>query len=186
MTASALYGLGSGYGAILADPPWAFKTYSATHVTPHRTEKDHYGTMGLNDIKALPVRELAAANCALFLWVVDSHLDAAFEVGKAWGFDYKTRAFEWLKITNDWSAYRISMGYWTRKQSESCLLFTRGSPRRKDKGVRQIIEAPIREHSRKPDETYRRIERLVDGPYCELFATRYWPGWDAWGDELPL
>lgn len=180
----------AAYGAILADPPWAFKTYSGDNTIPHRKANyfsavDWYPTMIAEELLRLPVSWLAAPDCALFLWVVDSHLDFGIELGKAWGFSYKTRAFEWLKTTNNGDGYRISMGYWTRKQSESCLLFTRGKPRRLSKGVRQIIEEPIRQHSRKPDDIYRRIERLVAGPYCELFATRRWPGWSGWGRDYP-
>ena len=170
------------YGAISADPPWSFRTYGGDDVTPHRTAEDHYSVMSLADLAKLPVKHLALPDCVLFLWVVDSHLDAGIEMGKAWGFNYKTRAFEWYKLKNDRTGYAMGMGYWTRKETESCLLFTRGSPRRLSKGVRQIIEEPRREHSRKPDEIYRRIERLVAGPYCELFSTQtYPPGWDKWG-----
>lgn len=172
------------YGAILADPPWAFRSWGGDDATPHRTETDHYRVQHTAWIANLPVGTLAARDCALFMWVIDSHLNVALAVGRAWGFDYKTRAFEWLK-TGANGGYRIGMGYWTRKQTESCLLFTRGSPRRVGKGVRQIIEAPRREHSRKPDETYERIEALVEGPYCELFARRRRQGWDAWGDQVP-
>ena len=186
MTLPVFSGLLAGsYGAILCDPPWSFLTYSGHTVTPHRAATDWYETMKLADLQALPVASLAAKDCALFLWVVDSHLDVGIDLAKSWGFKYKTRAFEWLKSTKSGNGYRISMGYWSRKQSESCLLFTRGSPRRLSKGVRQIIEEPIREHSRKPDEIYRRIEKLVAGPYCELFAKYRWPGWDGWGDEYP-
>lgn len=178
-------GLTTGsYGAVLADPPWPFRIYSGTDNTPHRTEEDHYAVMSIDDLRGLPVAQLAAPDCALFLWVVDAQLHRAIEVGNAWGFLYKTRAFEWLKTKQSSDGYRIGMGYWTRKQSESCLLFTRGKPRRLDKGVRQIIEEPIREHSRKPDEAYNRIERLVSGPYCELFARHHHCGWDSWGDDL--
>lgn len=181
----SFHGLRSGfYRALLCDPPWAFRTYSGHSTTPHRTATDHYPVMSVHDIAALPVGDLAVSDCALFLWVVDSHFPYAFGIANAWGFEYKTRAFEWLKTTNDGLAFRMSLGYWTRKESESCLLFTRGSPRRKSKGVRQVIEAPRREHSRKPDEQYERIEALVDGPYCELFAKYHRPGWDSWGDEL--
>lgn len=179
-------GLSPGsYGALLIDPPWAFKTFGGDNTTPHRAATDWYPTMSMADLHLLPIRSLCATDCAMFLWVVDSHLDVAIDLGKAWGFKYKTRAFEWLKSTKDGTSYRISMGYWTRKQTESCLLFTKGTPRRRDKGVRQIIEEPIREHSRKPDEAYRRIERLVAGPYCELFATHYQRGWDGWGRDYP-
>jgi N6-adenosine-specific RNA methylase IME4 len=76
------------------------------------------------------------------------------------------------------------MGYYTRQQTELCLLATRGKPAVRDRGVRQLIIAPRREHSRKPDEQYERIERLVDGPYLEMFARQKWPGWDSWGNEV--
>jgi len=171
------HGLGR-YGAILADPPWSFRTYGGDDTTPHRTAIEPYPVMSVDDIAALPVGNLAARDCALFLWVVDPLLDVGIQVGKGWGFTYKTRAFEWDKST-------IGMGYWTRKEGESCLLFTRGSPPRLDKGVRQFIREPRRRHSRKPDEVYRRIERLVAGPYVELFATQQWPGWDGWGRDYP-
>lgn len=196
MTLPVFHGLDTGsYGVILADPPWPFRIYSGTDNTPHRTEEDHYQTMSIEGLMQIPVARLAAPDCALFMWVVDAQLHRAIELGNAWGFLYKTRAFEWIKTKKDVEIrddggyaevdYRMGMGYWTRKQTESCLLFTRGSPRRLDKGVRQIIAAPIREHSRKPDEAYRRIERLVAGPYVELFATRRWPGWHGWGLDYP-
>jgi N6-adenosine-specific RNA methylase IME4 len=89
------------------------------------------------------------------------------------------------------------MGYWTRANSEPCLLFTKGSPKRKSKSVKQIvldwiggmfdtetIATPIQAHSQKPDAVYSRVEALVDGPYCELFARRPYAGWDCWGNEV--
>jgi N6-adenosine-specific RNA methylase IME4 len=167
---------GMSYGAILCDPPWAFKTYSGTHTTPHRGVQDHYATMTVSGLKSIPVRDWAAKNCALFMWVVDSHLPGGIGLATAWGFEFKTIAFVWDKS-------KIGMGYWTRKQSEVCLLFTCGKPSRLSKGVRQIIRAPRREHSRKPDEIYSSIESLVCGPYLEMFARQQWPGWDSWGDE---
>ena len=170
------------YGAILMDPPWAFKTFSGNHTTPHRCPEDHYETMALHEIAGLPVPDLAAKNCALFMWVVDSHLAETMDLIRVWGFTYKTIGFVWQKQTAT-GIPRIGMGYWTRKQNEVCLLATRGRPPRNDKGVRQLIQAPRREHSRKPDEIYGRIEALVGGPYLEMFARQQWPGWDSWGDE---
>lgn len=170
------------FGCVLADPPWAFKTWSGKTGTPHRTANDHYVTTVTTDLKTIPVGDVVAKDCALFMWVVDSHIVEAIELGHAWGFTLKTRAFTWRKITAAGAA-RIGMGYWTRKQTEMCLLFTRGKVKRKDKGVREIIDAPRREHSRKPDEQYDRIERLVDGPYLELFARQAWQGWTAWGNQ---
>lgn len=171
------------YGCILADPPWAFKTFNnKSGTTPHRGAEDHYGVMPTADIAALPIGELAARDCALFMWVVDSHLPDAFKVAEGWGFQFKTRAFTWRKLTSTGVA-KIGMGYWTRKQTEMCWLFTKGKPARIGKGVREIIDAPRREHSRKPDEQYERIQALVGGPYLEVFARQQWPGWDVWGNQ---
>jgi len=183
------------YGVILADPAWAFRIYAGRDETPHRTAEDHYQTMGLDALAQLPVRAIAAKNCALFMWAVGSHLDQAVALGEAWGFSYITDAFYWAKqrlyhatqldmFTGDVAAPKMGFGYWTRKQVEPCLLFTRGDPKRLSKGVRQFHAEPPREHSRKPDEIRRRIEQLVAGPYAELFARERAPGWDAWGNEI--
>lgn len=172
------------YGVVLLDPPWSFKTYTGKG-TPHRTEVDHYETMTIEEMTQLPVGEIAAKDCALFMWVIDSHLDQAVELARAWGFKYKTRAFTWRKLTKTGKA-AIGMGYWTRKQTEMCWLFTRGKPKRLSKGVREIIDAPRRRHSEKPDEQYAQIEALVGGPYLEMFARKTHPGWHSWGDQVGL
>jgi N6-adenosine-specific RNA methylase IME4 len=113
------------------------------------------------------------------------------ELIRAWGFEYKTCAFSWMKahagqiemFRDDFDAL-MGMGYWTRANNEVCLLATRGKPKRLNADVRQGIIAPRREHSRKPDGIHERIERLVAGPYVELFARATRPGWDAWGNEV--
>lgn len=171
------------FGVILADPPWSFKTWSGKRGTPHRTANDHYATTETHALCDIPVRDVAANDCALFMWVVDSHIGEAIDLGRAWGFDIKTKAFTWVKTTKA-GIPKIGMGYWTRKQTEICLMFTRGKPKRRDMGVRELIMAPRREHSRKPDEQYSRIDRLVAGPYLELFARQAWPGLAAWGNEV--
>lgn len=180
------------FGCILADPPWHFKAYDKNAGgTPHRTEADHYATVTVDEMKKWPVAELAAKDCALAMWVIGSHLDQAIELGRAWGFRYVTDLFVWVKSgKKDPQSRPISMGYWSRKQTETCLLFTKGSPKRLDAGVRQLIEGddhliyePKREHSRKPDDQYSRLERLVNGPYLELFARTHRPGWEAFGNE---
>ncbi len=191
---AALPSVEGGYGCILADPPWAFDAYSGDGGTPHRTAEDHYRTMPLSEIQALDIGSIAAKDCALFMWVVGSHLVQSIDLARAWGFEFKTDAFYWVKqrlhqadqidlFTNDIAEPRIGFGYWSRKQVEPCLLFTRGSPRRLGKGVRQVIVEPRREHSRKPDCQYERIEGLVAGPRLELFARHKRPGWDAWGNQ---
>jgi N6-adenosine-specific RNA methylase IME4 len=165
-----------GFGAILCDAPWSFRTYSNDNVAPARG-KQPYSVMSIDDIKALPVAECAAKDCLLFMWTVSHLQQPAFEVAESWGFKPVSVAFIWNKG-------RMGMGYWTRQEAEICHLFKRGKPRRLSKGVRQTITAPRREHSRKPDETYGRIEQLVAGPYLELFARQAWPGWDSWGNQV--
>lgn len=170
------------FACILADPPWAFRTFSGKHGTPHRSAEDHYVTTETVDLARLPVASVAAKDAALFMWVVDSHLPDALALGRAWGFEFKTCAFVWVKSkAGGWP--HVGMGYWTRKQTEQCWLFTRGSPRRLNKGVEQIIHCPRGAHSAKPDLQYDAIEALVAGPRLELFARSAAPGWTAWGNE---
>lgn len=167
------------YGCVLADPPWLFRTYShpVEGRVPQRAMQQHYKVEHTDDLALLPVRQITAPNCALFMWVVGSHFEHAINIAHAWGFNFKTTAFVWRKPS-------IGMGYWTRKRTETCLLFTRGKPKRLSAGVDELIEAPRREHSRKPDEQYERIEKLVAGPYVELFARQRRDGWDAFGNEV--
>jgi N6-adenosine-specific RNA methylase IME4 len=172
------------YGAILADPGWHFATWSKKG----RGRSPKYRTMSVAEIAALPVVELAAPDCVLFLWATWPLMPAAFHVVEAWGFKYKTCAFTWLKADPDRCPVLPFMGngYWTRANVEVCLLAVRGRPQRLHADVRQAIVAPRRAHSQKPDEIYGRIERLVAGPYCELFARTRRKNWAAWGDELPM
>ena len=133
----------------------------------------------------MAVAQLAADDSALFLWGVWPELDGAREVIKAWGFDYKTAGFVWIKtVSEENDALFTGMGYWTRANSEPCLIATRGSPTRMARDVHQIVIAPVGEHSVKLEEVRRRIERLLIGPYLELFARRPVKGWTVWGQEL--
>lgn len=178
----ALVENGEKYSVIYADPPWEFKVYSGKGKM--RSAERHFDTMTLADIAALPVEALAADNCALFLWAVMPELPGALELIKAWGFTYKTAAFTWVKQNRSGAGLFTGMGYWTRANSELCLLATRGSPMRLAMDVHQVIMAPVREHSRKPDEAVPRIERLLAGPYLELFAREQRQGWTTWGNEI--
>ena len=145
--------------------------------------ENHYPTMAQAEIEALPVSNLATNDCALFLWASCPQLPEALAVIEAWGFEYKTFAFIWVKTTKDGSKPTSGMGMWTRSNAELCLLATRGSPRRLNADVQQVIIEPRREHSRKPDAVAERIERLVAGPYIELFSRQPRKGWDAWGNQ---
>jgi N6-adenosine-specific RNA methylase IME4 len=184
------------YGAILADPPWRFATWNkATSIKRRASGTNvcaavHYDTMPSDDIAALPVAELAADNCCLFMWISWPMLPDAMSLISAWGFEYKTCGFDWMKahasqldMLRDDSDVLMGMGYWTRANSEPCLLATRGKPKRLSAAVRQGIIEPRREHSRKPDCVHGRIQKLVAGPYLELFARAPRTGWDVWGNQ---
>jgi len=193
------------FRVIYADPPWSFKTYSKKNQT--RAAENHYPVMTLDDIKAIPVSSVAHPDgCVLLLWVTDPMLKEGIEVMEAWGFKYRTVGFTWVKTNRPpqrkknlvgkflevWDeivfgvgTFFMGCGYWTRSNPEMCLLGVRGkSPARKSRRVRQLIVSPRREHSRKPDEAYSRIEELLDGPYLEMFArTRWNDDWSVWGSE---
>ena len=166
-----------GYRTILADPPWRFNARNMNRKVASR-RFDPYPTMSFEELAAVPVAEIAAPDSALFMWAIASHLDQAIDLGRAWGFTYKTMAW--------WDKGRMSFGYWWRSEGEPLLLFTRGQISRSPGagGVRQTIRAPKREHSRKPDEQYDQIETLVaDGRRIELFSRQNRPGWTSWGLE---
>jgi N6-adenosine-specific RNA methylase IME4 len=171
------------YRVVYADPPWTFATYSAKG--KGKSPERHYQCLTLPEIKALPVAELAADDCALFLWVTMPTLPQGLEVIRSWGFTYKSRAFCWAKLTRTGKQWHFGCGYSTRKNPEDCLLATRGRPRVLDRGVPELIVAPVREHSRKPDEARQRIERLFAGPRVELFARQRWPGWEVRMSDQP-
>jgi N6-adenosine-specific RNA methylase IME4 len=192
----------------LIDPPWQTLTYSGTGL-PQRAKKQHYDTMSLDELKAMPVGDLFEADACLFMWSLGSHVDQAIRLAEHWGFKFNTDVFYWRKITKagmaeiagnpdlsgldhpadafDSDTYaKMGMGKWARKQIEPCYLFTRGKPspiHGAKTGVRQIIDAPIREHSRKPDEIYGRIEAIAPGPFVELFSRTTAKGWSVWGNE---
>lgn len=183
------------YRAIYADPPWLFNNLwggrprKVNGNYPSCAIERHYDLMTDEELCALPVVDLAAPDCVLFMWTCWPVLERSLKVLSAWGFTYKTCAFSWMKA----DPYRLfaddktpfaGLGYWTRANTEPCLLATRGKPKRRHADVRQGIIAPRREHSRKPDEIHGRIERLVDGPYCELFCRTARAGWDVWGNEV--
>ena len=145
----------------------------------------HYPTMGIDELCALPVPELAAKDCALFLWATFPQLPEALRLIRAWGFRYKTVAFVWLKRNRKSPSWFYGMGYWTRSNAEICLLATKGKPKRQSAGVHQLLISPIEQHSKKPDAAREKIVALMgDLPRIELFARASPPGWDVWGNEV--
>jgi N6-adenosine-specific RNA methylase IME4 len=188
----------SHFGAIIADPPWHFKSYSALKVQNPGSRRDverHYPVMGIEAIKAMPVQDLAAKDAHLFLWTTSPTLPQAFDVIKAWGFRYSSTGFVWVKLKKSVDTHQmrlvpllesdlhVGLGLTTRKNAEFCLLARRGSPKRISNSIREIILSPVREHSRKPDEAFDRVKRYCAGPYLDLFSRESRPGWSAWGNE---
>jgi N6-adenosine-specific RNA methylase IME4 len=183
------------FGALLVDPPWYWKAWSTYKELEDgsmtRATERHYPVMGTDALCALPVADVMQDDSALFMWIIWPMLEDALTLMRAWGYTYKSCAFSWIKgdarqmemFQDDVESLSMGLGYWTRANSEVCLLGTRGSPKRLDAGVRQAIVEPRREHSRKPDCVYGRIERLVNGPYLELFARNQRPNWVSIGNE---
>src|SRR5262249_33336084 len=109
-------------GVIYVDPPWTFHTYSGKG--KQRSAEHHFDVMSLDVIKALPVAPLAAENCALLLWSVWPELPGALDVIAAWGFQYQTAGFVWVKQNASGDGLFTGMGYHTRANTEPCLLAT--------------------------------------------------------------
>ena len=171
------------YPVIYADPPWQYRVYSKKG--NGRSAESHYPTMEIDKIRALPVGNLAEKDCALFLWVTIPCLLDGLSVLQAWGFQYKTVAFVWIKQNKKADSLFWGMGYWTRSNAELCILATKGAPKRRSAGVHQVIVSHIEEHSKKPQEARERIVQLMgDVPRIELFARQKTPGWDVWGNEV--
>ena len=185
------------YRVIYADPPWLFE--SRSEKGDGRNPNQDYDCMPTAEIAALPVHQMASKDCVLFLWVTNPMLPDGLAVMRAWGFKYKAVGFTWAKATKqglngdpvrplkDEFNWRMNNGYWTRQNTEHCLIGTMGDiARRPDaRNVRELLIAGSgADKSQKPIEAYDRIERLVDGPYLELFARNTRRGWDSFGNEV--
>jgi len=168
------------YNIIYADPPWHYNDKGSWSGAER-----NYRVMKPLDIAALPVRDIAADDCVLFMWITMPQLPIAFTIIDIWGFEYKTCAFTWVKRNKIADTFFWGMGNWTRANAELCLLAIKGKPKRESARVHSVIYSPIQKHSRKPAETRDRIVELCgDVPRIELFATERVKGWDAWGDEV--
>jgi N6-adenosine-specific RNA methylase IME4 len=180
------------FGAILVDAPVRFDTWSDKG--KGRSPEQHYPTMSWDEPRALDVAALAKPDSVLFVWVCWHSLPKYLELIERWGFTYKGSAFDWTKadvnqldlLGDDDAEVQIGCGYWTRQNTEPCLLATRGRPHPlpTHTDIRQAIIAPRRKHSEKPREIHGRIERLVAGPFIELFARRQRQGWTVFGNQI--
>lgn len=170
----------SKYSIIYADPPWSYNQRTARGSAEH-----HYPTMSQEDLKNLPISEIAEKDCTLFMWATFPMIKEALELIEAWGFRYKTTAFVWAKKNRKSDSWFTGLGFWTRSNAEICLLAVKGNPKRQSSCVSQLIVSPREEHSKKPDETRDRIVKLMgDLPRVELFARQKTEGWNVWGNEV--
>ena len=184
------------YNIIYADPAWNYNSRMALGKGAAKSSaEDYYNVMSINDIMDLPIKELSDKDCILFIWVTMPKLNEVFKVIDAWGFEYKTCGFVWVKRNKVFSEERnkkrngiddfMGQGRWVRQNAELCLIATKGKPKRISAKVRQIIYQPIQEHSQKPNEVRERIVELIgDLPRIELFARQKTEGWDVWGNEV--
>lgn len=178
-----------GHSVLLADPPWKYNDYGAPAGEVHdraRGAAKHYPCMPMKQIMDLPIYRLEAK--VLFLWTTWPMIEDAFRLMASWGYEYKTVAWVWVKMTKKGDRPIMGMGNYTRSNTEPCLLaFHRGDAVPvSDRGVSSVIMAPRGEHSRKPEEQYEKINRLYPHAdrYIELFAREQRDGWEVWGDEV--
>lgn len=169
-----------GFQAIVADPPWRYRLYSAAGEA--KAPQAHYECQPIEWIKALPVGMLAGEHCVLWLWAINPMLPDALDALRAWGFEFKT-AGHWSKKTKH-GKQSFGTGYILRGAGEPFLIGTRGSPIHVSRSIRSVIEAPVREHSRKPDEAFEAAELLWPAARrIELFSRQPREGWTVWGDQ---
>lgn len=172
------------FKTILADPPWRFQNRTGKMAPEHR-RLSRYGTMELEEIKALPVAEACADTAHLYLWVPNALLPEGLEVLNAWGFSYKSNIV-WHKIRKDGGSDGRGVGFYFRNVTELVLFGVRGkNARTLDAGRRQVnyLASQKREHSRKPDEFYDIVESCSPGPRLEMFARGTRQGWTGWGNQ---
>lgn len=196
-----IYDTSNKYDIIYADPPWNYNDKNCAGAAAAQ-----YATMKLDELAALPIPQIAAKNCVLFMWATYPKLEDAQALIKAWGFKYKSIAFQWVKLNKAADKEKLlhalqnsdsleaalqkicffGLGRWTRGNTEPCLIAIKGKPARVSPGVGQLIFAPLGRHSAKPPETRNKIIELTGGGMqrIELFARQHAPGFDCWGNEV--
>ena len=175
---------GRRFATLLADPPWRFQN-STGKVAPEHRRLTRYGTLSLEEIKAIPVSKAAAETAHLYLWIPNALLGEGLQVMAAWGFTYKSNIV-WHKIRKDGGSDGRGVGFYFRNVTELVLFGVRGkNARTLSPGRSQVnfIASRKREHSRKPDELYPVIEACSPGPRIELFARGVRDGWATWGNQ---
>lgn len=172
------------FRTVLADPPWQFQNRTGK-MAPEHKRLNRYGTMTLDEIAGLPVKNVMADQAHLYLWVPNALLPLGLQVLQAWGFQYKSNLV-WHKVRKDGGSDGRGVGFYFRNVTELVLFGVRGkNVRTLAPGRRQVnlLATMKREHSRKPDEFYDIVESCSPGPFLEMFARGSRPGWTSWGNQ---
>lgn len=175
---------GKKYKTIYADPPWQFQNRTGK-VSPEHKRLNRYETLQIDDIKKIPVADVAEEKCHLYLWIPNALLPEGLAVMQAWGFEYKTNLI-WEKVRKDGMPDGRGVGFYFRNVTEMLLFGIKGNNNRTlDAGRTQVnlIRAMKKEHSRKPEEFVQLIEKCSSAPFLELFARGNREEWDMWGDQ---
>ena len=174
MTKSIITNTNTKFTTLLADPPWDVQQKGA------RGAERHYDLMSLDRIKAMPISDLMAEDAHLWLWVTNATLRDGYDVAEAWGFTVRS-PLTWVK-------FRLGLGNYLRNSTEHLLFATRGKAPVQYRSQPTWINAPVTDHSHKPEEQYAIIERISPSPYLELFTRRHplsRSDWSVWGNQIP-
>ncbi len=173
------------YSIIYADPPWFYNKRKGEHERYGKGAAGHYPVMRFDEIAKLPIKEISAKNCVLFLWVTFPRLIEGVNLFQEWGFTYRTLGFSWIKTYPKNGKPCFGVGYYAKSNCEVCLMGIKGKMKPITNNVSSCIISPRRRHSQKPDEVREKIVELFgDLPRIELFARQYANGWDCWGNEV--
>ena len=173
------------YKIIYADPPWAYKDKRDKHPRMCGGATAHYSTMSIEEIKKIPVNEIADDDCMLFMWATFPNLQEGLDVIKAWGFKYKTLGFSWIKLNKKNKKPFFGIGHYTISNCEVCLIGIKGRPPIASNFVSSVLMEPRGEHSQKPDIVRDKIVELCgDLPRLEMFARKKSLKWETWGNEV--
>ena len=182
-----IYNADKKYKVIYADPPWSFNSKKTGGSMTSGSEHQYKSVMTIDELKEMPIPEIADDNCALVMWYVSSQPQEALDLVKAWGFTVRNmNGFVWNKLTKHGLPH-FGMGYYTRAGAECAIIATKGRPSEivKDHSVRQVRNSVVGKHSAKPHEFYDDIEKLFGNvPRIELFARNTKEGWDCFGNEI--
>lgn len=183
-----IYNTNNKYNVIYADPPWKYCDVHTWHKMGGGVAQ-HYKTMDVVEIENMSdtIKNIAAADCLLFMWVTFPNLKEGLRIIDSWGFTYKTLGFSWIKLNKKNKKPFFGIGFYTKSNCEVCLIGIKGKPSKliKSNRVSSCIISERMEHSKKPDEVRTRITELVGQvPKIELFARQEVENWDCWGDEV--